>query len=166
MFFRCSFAPERIVVGIYAFSIACPLLAYFVAYSFGPFSFGIFQLFLLPLSITYFFPVFVISSRNIGRPSPNPVPALPEPFGFFLFLCLIALFLFYPIVSYFLWNRYRVAWALSFAASASTIGLEIYAALTSAPISSAFWIFGVTANLLTICLLWRSKTTFFNNQHA
>ena len=158
----CNLAPERIVVAIYAFSIVCPLLAYFGAFAVGPFSFEAFQFFLLPLSITYFFPFFVISLLNIDRPSPNPAPPMPEPLGFFLYLGVIALLLFYPIVSYFLWNRYRVAWILSFVASGSTIGLETYTASTTADTLIAFWIFGVSANLLILYLLWRSKDTFFN----
>lgn len=171
MIFSLRSAPERIVVAIYAFALMFPLLVVAIA-SFQkflgpavaqavPYPFGMYAVF-LPLSITYFSPLLFISLSQELRPSPISAPPMPEPLQFFIFLGVIVLLLFYPAVSYFLWYRYRVAWVLSFTASVSTLGLEIYAAATEGLILIVFWVFGVAANLLILYLLWRGKNSFFN----
>lgn len=171
MIFSLRSAPERIVVAIYAFALLFPLLVVAIA-SFpflGPavaravlYPFGMYAIF-LPLSVTYFSPLlFILLSQDLS-PQPNPAPPMSEPLQFFIFLGVIALLLFYPVVSYFLWYRYRVAWVFSFTASVSTLGLEICAAATEGLISIVFWIFGVAANLLILYLLWRGKNSFFNS---
>lgn len=156
----CS-APERIVVAIYAFALALPFLMVTVAPL--PFPFGMYAIF-LPLSISFFSPLLFILLSQALQLSPAPAPPMSEPFQFFIFLGVIVLLLFYPVVSYFLWYRFRIAWVLSFTASVSTVGLEVYAALTEDPMLIVFWVFGVTANLLILYLLWRGKSSFFNRE--
>lgn len=88
-----------------------------------------------------------------------PNGTLPEPLGTLVVLASPALIVFYPVVSYYLWYRYRVAWILSFTASVVTIGLETYA---MSRVLDALWVFGVAVNSLILYLLWRSKSEFFS----
>jgi len=164
--------PERFVVAIYAFALVFPLLsgAMMQLPVLGPAIWGsflgqfAFYAILLPLSITYFAPLLFILLSQISRPLPQtPAPPMPLPFQLLIFFGGIALLLFYPVVSYFLWYRYRVAWFLSFTASASTIGLEVYVATTESLTSIVFWIFGTATNLLILYLLWQSRSKFFNS---
>jgi hypothetical protein len=79
----------------------------------------------------------------------------------------LALLLFYPVVSYLLWNRFRIGWALALFAAVSTIGLSLYWAstevlaegLASLPITD--WTLGVLINSIILVLLWRCENDFF-----
>jgi hypothetical protein len=157
--------PERIVVAVYALALAFPLLVVAIARfpllgpviaQAAPYPFGTYAIF-LPLSITYFGPLLM----PFGLGSTNSATLL-EPYGFLVFLGSLALIVFYPVVSYYLWYRYRVAWILSFTASVVTIGLETYAVSLSLG-AAALWVFGVAVNLSILYLLWRCKRKFFNN---
>jgi hypothetical protein len=160
MGFSRNFAPERIVVAIYAFSGVCPLLMFLTMFAFPFLDVSVLlPLSFLPLSITYFYPLVALTFDH-GL-SPQPASPAPLPFQFLMFFTIIALLLFYPLVSYYLWHKHRIAWSLSFLASVSTIGLETYATLTRTSMLVAFC-FGVSANLLILYLLWRSKNSFFN----
>lgn len=163
--------PERFVVAIYAFALAFPLLSVAmiqipvlgpaISQSF-PGQFLLYAI-LLPLSITYFAPLlFILLSQELRPLPPTPAPPIPLPFQLLIFFGGFALLFFYPVVSYFLWYRYRVAWVLSFTASTSTICLEVYAASTEGLISIVFWVFGMATNLLILHLLWRCRSEFFN----
>jgi hypothetical protein len=99
--------------------------------------------------------------------SPPESPAVPDPFGLFVLVRWLALLLFYPVVSYLLWNRFRIGWALALFAAVSTIGLSLYWAstevlaegLASLPITD--WTLGVLINLIILVMLWRCENDFF-----
>ena len=164
--------PEKLVVAIYLFALAFPLLvlaSYMALAKFPLLGQTIFQsqlviqfvqyALILPFFITYL-PFLVIPYT--GSPPAFQWP-LPEPLGALVFFGYLALILFYPIACYFLWYRYRVAWILSFTASAITIGADTYeCALGSFSGAIALWIFGAAINLLILHLLWQCKSEFFN----
>jgi hypothetical protein len=173
-----NFAPERIVVVIYLFSIVCPLIGLILG-GFRDDEVGrqVFLVLTIPFSILFFLPFFHITvatptflpHRMALPPAPSP---LPEPLWFFVLVGWLALLLFYPVVSYLLWNRFRVGWVLSLFAAVSTIGLSLYLAsievlaegLASLPLTD--WTFGVVANSIMLILLWRCKNAFFKPGRA
>jgi hypothetical protein len=115
-------AAERIVVVIYLFSIVCPLfglvLGGMLYYSYGR---QAFILFTVPFSTLFFLPFFHIAISPFLWPSTRAL--------LFVVVGWLGLLLFYPVVSYLLWNRFRIGWALSLFAAVSTIGLSLYEAL-------------------------------------
>ena len=164
--------PEKSVVALYLFALTFPLLvlaSYTILAKFpilGPIVFQnqlviwfVQYALFLPFFITYL-PLLVIP--YVGSPPAFQWP-LSEPLGALVFFGSLALILYYPIVCYFLWYRYRVAWILSFTVSGFTIGADAYeCALGSFPGATVLWIFGAGINLLILHLLWQSKSGFFN----
>jgi hypothetical protein len=165
--------PEKLVVTIYLFALAFPLLvlaSYTALAKFpllGPTIFQS-QLVVKLTQYAFFLPFFITCLPFLIIPyigSPPAIRLLPEPLGALLFFGSVALILFYLIACYFLWYRYRVAWILSFTVSAVTVAADAYecALGPNLPGAIALWVFGAAINFLILYLLWQCKSEFFKS---
>ncbi len=128
--------PERIVVALYAFAFAVPLVTALIGRLPGvnlPYPYGTYA-FILPLSITFW--GILALPYWLGPLSSWFSLITPSVLDYFWIFILIA---FYPLVSYYLWRRHRIAWTLSAASSLMIIALESFSALNGGGAASCFW---------------------------
>lgn len=159
-------SPERKIMAIYVLAYVMPLLVALIDRI--PFSgstiaslispFGFYAI-LLPLSVVFFGPFLVPFSLGPLMKHGYFIESLMIPAS----IVFLVSFLSYPVISYFLLRRYRVAWILSFISSVTTIGLDAFV-ISNIPQSAVIWLFGIVINFLVLYLLYSCRSEFFH-QH-
>jgi len=158
---------ERKIVGIYAFAYLFPILAALIASI--PLSgsnvasltlpFSLYAIF-MPLTIVFFAPFYFLLLSLFPLEHSSSVN---EPFLAFAWFVILGSVLLYPVISYFLLRRSRVAWILSFVSSLATISLDVYfISISRWTILVPIWfLFGIVMNFLILYLLYSCRTEFF-----